>query len=66
MFGAPVLIAQGESVRHKYWQNISKINVFGAPRLLTYRLIVWLYSAETEIHRIKDDGKIKPAIALVQ
>ncbi len=51
VFGPPLLLAQGTSVRHKYWRIIS-IRGLCSVRLTyfhAYRLLIELYKWETEI-----------------
>ncbi len=37
VFGPPLLLAQGASVRQYYWQIVRKMIVFNAPRLFSYQ-----------------------------
>jgi hypothetical protein len=47
MFGPPLLLAQGASVRHFYWRIMSKM------------IVTALYEEKTEICWRKDNGNIK-------
>jgi hypothetical protein len=52
VFGPPLLLVQGATVRQKEWRNIRKMLVFGASHLFSYQL------QETEMHCRKDNGPI--------